>query len=773
VAGAGAGGLSEAVLDAVDRRLLDLLQRDFPLNARPFAAIGERLGLPEDEVLARVRRLKGTDKGRLIRQIGAIFDTTALGYKSTLVAMQVPEDEVDRAAAAAVNRHPGVSHNYQRDHAWNLWFTLAVPPDEDLEASVQTLVDQAGGYPYHLLPALSVFKIGVQLDMEGGNVSPLDSAQGDRPTPASAPSARDRAFIRELQEDIEIVPQPFAGIAERLGVSQEEVLAWLHEAKATGWLRRFAAVLSQRQAGYVANGMVAWRVPEDRIEKAAAVAASLPQISHCYQRPTYPDWPYNLFTLIHAKSREDCRAIAAKVSQATGVSDYVILFSTKEYKKERLKYFVSPEEVMTSSSQSLYADAQRYMPGGVNSPVRAFSAVGGEPLFIAKGEGPYIYDVDGRRYIDYVLSWGPLILGHAHPQVVSALKKAAERGISYGAPTTLETELAKRVVEAVPSIEMVRFVNSGTEATMSALRLARAYTGRSKIIKFEGCYHGHADFLLVRAGSGVATLGLPDSAGVPEGIAQDTLVAPYNDLQAVDRLFSENRAQIAAVIVEPVAGNMGVIPPEPGFLAGLRAVTKAEGALLVFDEVITGFRVAYGGAQALYGVAPDLTCLGKVIGGGLPVGAYGGRREIMAMVAPLGPVYQAGTLSGNPLAMTAGIETLKVLAEPGAYERLEERSARLAEGLRAAAEAARIPIFQTRVGSMFCTFFSTERVVDYASAKRSDTNRYARFFRAMLASGVYLAPSQFEAGFLSLAHSEQDIERTVQAAEAAFAGLGG
>jgi len=772
VAGAGAGGIGGAVLDAVDRRLLDLLQRDFPLDARPFAAIGERLGLPEEEVLARVRRLKGAETGRLIRQISAIFDTTALGYKSTLVAMQVPEDEVERAAAA-INRHPGVSHNYQRDHAWNLWFTLAVPPDEDLEASVQALVDETGGYPYRLLPALRAFKIGVQLDMEGaGDISPAESTQGSRATPAAAPSARDRAFIRELQEDIEIVPQPFAGVAERLGVSQEEVLAWLHEAKAAGWLRRFAAVLRQQQAGYVANGMAVWRVPEDSVEKAAAVAASLPQVSHCYQRPTYPDWPYNLFTLIHAKSREDCQAIAGRISQATGVSEYAILFSTKEYKKERVRYFVSAQEVMTSKSHILYTEAQRYMPGGVNSPVRAFSAVGGEPLFIAKGEGPYIYDVDGRRYIDYVLSWGPLILGHAHPQVVSALKEAAERGISYGAPTALETELAKRVVEAVLSIEMVRFVNSGTEATMSALRLARAYTGRSKIIKFEGCYHGHADFLLVRAGSGVTTLGLPDSAGVPEGIAQDTLVAPYNDLPAVDRLFSENRAQIAAVIVEPVAGNMGVIPPEPGFLAGLRAVTKAEGALLVFDEVVTGFRVAYGGAQALYGVTPDLTCLGKVVGGGLPVGTYGGRREIMEMVAPLGPVYQAGTLAGNPLTMTAGIETLKVLAEPGAYERLEERSTRLADGLRAAAKAAGVPVFQTRVGSMFCTFFSGERVVDYASAKRSDTSRYARFFRAMLASGVYLAPSQFEAGFLSLAHGEQDIERTVQAAEEAFAGIG-
>jgi glutamate-1-semialdehyde 2,1-aminomutase len=552
-------------------------------------------------------------------------------------------------------------------------------------------------------------------------------------------------------------------------VSQEEVLAWLQEAKAAGWLRRFAAVLHHRQAGYVANGMVAWRVPDDSIESVATFAASLPQVSHCYQRLTYPDWPYNLFTMIHAKSKESCQALAQKISQETGISDYVILVSTKEYKKARPKYFAPTEEVTTNRSRSLYAEAQRYMPGGVNSPVRAFCAVGGEPLFIARGEGPHIYDADGRRYIDYVLSWGALILGHAHPQVIGALQEAAERGISYGAPTALETELAKRVVEAVPSIEMVRFVNSGTEATMSALRLARAFTGRSKIIKFEGCYHGHADFLLVRAGSGVTTLGLPDSAGVPEAIAQDTLIAPYNDLQAVESLFSENRGDIAAVIVEPVAGNMGVIPPEPGFLEGMRKMTRAEGALLVFDEVITGFRVAYGGAQALYGITPDLTCLGKVIGGGLPVGAYGGRREIMEMVAPLGPVYQAGTLSGNPLSMTAGIETLKVLAQPGFYQRLEEKSARLAAGLRAAAEAARTPVFQTRVGSMFCTFFSAERVVDYASAKRSDTNKYALFFRAMLENGVYLAPSQFEAGFLSLAHSEQDIDRTIQAAEAALA----
>ena len=422
----------------------------------------------------------------------------------------------------------------------------------------------------------------------------------------------------------------------------------------------------------------------------------------------------------------------------------------------------------TTQSQALFAAAQRVIPGGVDSPVRAFRAVGGRPLFVERGQGPHLFDADGNRYIDYVLSWGPLILGHAHPRVAEALKRAVDRGTSYGAPIALETELAELVCEIVPSAHMVRFVNSGTEATMSALRLARAFTGRDKIIKFEGCYHGHADMLLVQAGSGVATLGLPDSPGVPKGAAQDTLVVPYNDLTAVETLFQTNPDQIAGVIVEPVAGNMGVVSPVEGFLGGLRELTQQHNALLIFDEVMTGFRVALGGAQALYGVIPDLTTLGKVIGGGLPVGAYAGRRDIMEMVAPVGPMYQAGTLSGNPLAMTAGIETLKVLREPGVFDALVTRTEYLCAGIGQAAHSAGIPVYQTQVGTMFCTYFTESPVTNWATASRSDVQRFGRFFQAMLERGVYIAPSQFEAGFMSTAHTGDVVEETIEAARTAF-----
>ncbi len=408
------------------------------------------------------------------------------------------------------------------------------------------------------------------------------------------------------------------------------------------------------------------------------------------------------------------------------------------------------------------------MPGGVNSPVRAFKAVGGEPPIIARGAGARMVDADGNEYVDYVGSWGPLILGHAHPAVVRALKETAERGTSFGATTELEVDLARLVCGAVPSIEQVRFVNSGTEATMSALRVARAFTGRDKILKFEGCYHGHSDGLLAKAGSGVATLGLPDSAGVPASFTAETLLAPYNDRPALERIFAERGNEIAALIVEAVPANMGVVLPADGFMRFMRDITAAHGALLIFDEVITGFRLAYGGAQALYGVLPDLTCLGKVIGGGLPVGAYGGRREMMSIVAPEGPVYQAGTLSGNPMAMAAGVATLRLLAEAGVYERLDEMGATLADGLREAARAAECDVTMTRIGSMMTVFFTAETPVDYASAKRADTERYGRFHRAMLEAGFYLPPAQFEAMFVSLAHTPADLTRTIEAARAAF-----
>ncbi len=422
-------------------------------------------------------------------------------------------------------------------------------------------------------------------------------------------------------------------------------------------------------------------------------------------------------------------------------------------------------------SRKLFEEAKKHIPGGVNSPVRAFRSVGGEPLFIKRAKGSKIVDADGKTYIDYVLSWGPMILGHAHPAVTAALKKAIANGTSFGAPTDLEITLAKMVKKALPSIELVRMVSSGTEATMSAIRVARGFTRRDKIVKFEGGYHGHDNSLLVKAGSGVATFGLPDSPGVPADLAKLTITIPYNDLDAFRDIASRDGDQIACIIVEPVAGNMGCVPPEPGFLEGLRRVCDQYGIILIFDEVMTGFRVAFGGAQQLYKIKPDLTCLGKVIGGGLPVGAFGGRREIMENVAPMGPIYQAGTLSGNPLAMTAGIETLKLLSRPGVYKSLEASSASLQQGLSEAAKEAGVPTTFNRVGSMFTGFFTDQKVKDFASAKTSDTSRFGKFFLSMLKNGVSLAPSQFEAAFVSLAHSRADISRTIEAARKSLKSL--
>lgn len=422
----------------------------------------------------------------------------------------------------------------------------------------------------------------------------------------------------------------------------------------------------------------------------------------------------------------------------------------------------------TTQSRALFKSAQSVIPGGVNSPVRAFRSVGGDPLFVKQAKGAMLEDVDGNKFVDYILSWGPMILGHAHAEVLRAVLSATKRGTSYGAPCVGEVELAELIVKTVSSIEQVRLVNSGTEAVMSAIRLARAFTKRDSILKFDGCYHGHADHLLVKAGSGVATLGIPDSPGVPQSFAQHTLTAPYNDIKTTEKLIHKHAKNLGAIIVEPVAGNMGVVPPTDEFLPWLRMITQKYDIQLIFDEVITGFRVHVGGAQSLYKVFPDLTCLGKIIGGGLPIGAYGGRKDLMQMIAPAGPVYQAGTLSGNPVAVAAGLETIRQLKKPGVYKELEKKSKELAEGLGEAAKYAKIPFYQTRVGSMLGGFFTEGPVTDYAGAKKSDTARYAKFFHGMLNHGIYLAPSQFEAMLLSTAHTSRHIRQTIVAAQEVF-----
>ncbi len=423
-------------------------------------------------------------------------------------------------------------------------------------------------------------------------------------------------------------------------------------------------------------------------------------------------------------------------------------------------------------SETLFQEAQKYIPGGVNSPVRAFRGVGGTPLFFKHAEGAYIYDEDDRRYIDYIGSWGPMILGHSDPRIKAALHAQVDLGVGYGAPTAIETDMARKVCELVPSIDLVRMVNSGTEATMSAIRLARGYTGRDKIVKFEGCYHGHVDSLLVKAGSGALTLGVPTSPGIPASLAEHTLTLTYNDIDSVRETFSTLGDQIAAIIVEPVAGNMNCVPPVPGFLEGLREVCDDFGAVLIFDEVMTGFRVSLGGAQGLYGVTPDLTTLGKIIGGGLPVGAFGGKREIMEHISPLGPVYQAGTLSGNPLAMAAGLTTLNAISEPGFHDRLSEKTRKLREGLKAVADAADIPLTVQGAGAMFGIFFTDEpEVTRFDQVMNCDVERFKRFFQGMLQEGIYLAPSAFEAGFTSAALSDEDIERTLDAARKVMATL--
>lgn len=567
--------------------------------------------------------------------------------------------------------------------------------------------------------------------------------------------------------------RPFAAIAAKLGLSEEILIQRVGQFLDDGRIRRFGAVVRHQDLGFVANAMVVWNVPDHRVREVGPIMAGFEEVTHCYQRLRRSNWPYNFYTMVHGQTREECVQAAQRIARAARLKHYRLLFSTKELKKSSMRYFEEKESVTVQKNKArsvtLFQEAVKYMPGGVNSPVRAFKSVNLNPVFISRGEGSKIYDVDGNEYIDYVGSWGPLILGHRHPRVREELERCLrEVGTSFGAPTEMENILAARLVAALPSLELVRLVNSGTEAAMSALRLARGYTGRNKIVKFEGCYHGHADFLLIKAGSGALTLGVPTSLGIPPGSAACTITSGYNNLEQLREIFRLEGEDIAAVIVEPVAGNMGVVPPEPGFLEGLRQITTDYGSLLIFDEVMTGFRVAYGGAQEKYGITPDLTCLGKIIGGGLPVGAYGGKREIMEQVAPAGPVYQAGTLSGNPLAVTAGISTLEVLRQPGVYEELEHKSSELARGLGESAREAGLEASFNRVGSMLCCFFTGQKVRDYNSACTANTVRFAAFFKSMLEQGVYLAPSQFEAAFVSLAHSQEEIYRTVEASRQAF-----
>jgi len=482
--------------------------------------------------------------------------------------------------------------------------------------------------------------------------------------------------------------------------------------------------------------------------------------------------PYTLTPLECFLKEESLAFSDGSVNEMWDNKPCVVQYSkihTLHFAKEII--LVTTNSLKTSKSEAIFAAAQKLMPGGVSSPVRAFKSVGGQPIVFDRVKGAYIWDVDGNQYIDYVGTWGPAICGHAHPKVIAALHDALEKGTSFGAPSELENVLAQMVINAVPSIEMVRFVNSGTEACMGVLRLMRAFTGRDKIIKFEGCYHGHADMFLVKAGSGVATLGLPDSPGVPKSTTRDTLTAPYNNIEAVKALFKDNPDTIAGVILEPVVGNSGFIPPDDGFLEDLRDITKQYGALLVFDEVMTGFRIAYGGAQEKFGVTPDLTTLGKVIGGGLPVGAYGGREDIMSMVAPAGPMYQAGTLSGNPLAMTAGIETLKLLEKSGTYEQLDKITQKLTDGLLQVAKETGHAVSCGQISAMFGMFFTGEQVHNYDDAKKSDLTKFKSFHRGMLERGIYLAPSQFEAGFTSLAHTDEDIDRTLAAAREVMSSL--
>lgn len=577
-------------------------------------------------------------------------------------------------------------------------------------------------------------------------------------------TAAERAILAICQDNLPASLTPYADIAAACNVTEAEVLELLQRMKASGAIRRFGATIRHQRTGWKHNAMLAWVATEAEAVQWAPVAATHPRISHIYFRPSSaPDWPYTLYTMTHGRSVEECAAVAQDLLAMWPLRSYANLRTLRELKKTSMIYF-SRENNMDAKSRQLYAEACRLMPGGVNSPVRACKNVHAEPLFIDYARGSHIFDVDGREYIDYVLSWGPMLLGHADPDVTGALLKAVPAGTSYGAPCPAEVTLAQAVVDALPAIEMTRMVNSGTEATMSALRLARGVTKRNKVIKFIGCYHGHADPFLAAAGSGVATLSLPGTPGVPAAVVQDTILVQYNDLEAATAAFSQYGEDIAAVIVEPVAANMGLVLSLPGFLDGLRRLCDEYRALLIFDEVITGFRLDYAGAQGRFNIHPDLATFGKIIGGGLPVGCFGGKRELMEHVAPQGDIYQAGTLSGNPLAMAAGIATLQKLKTCN-YAQLEKRVAKFAQELREVFAVKGIPVQIPAIASMFSIFFSNEPVVNFVQAKNCNQELFTKFYTQMRNQGIYLAPSAFETGMVSFAHSDADFEQTIAAAK--------
>lgn len=586
----------------------------------------------------------------------------------------------------------------------------------------------------------------------------------------------DWMVLERLQAGIPLCPRPFAEMASDVGIEEGEFLQRVQRLHAERVIRRLGPRVRHHRIGIEGNIMVVWRVPEKRKQEVGELFAASQHVSHCYLRPPFEGFPYNLYTMIHARDVDTAKGIVAELAEASALNDYLLLPTVRELKKTTPRY-LPPQIVrrairmipmITSKSEALFEEAQKLLPGGVNSPVRAFRSVGGVPRFISHGKGSRLWDVDGNEYIDLVMSWGPLILGHADERVTTAACAAVGRGSSFGAPTALEVRMAELILECFPSMDLVRMVNSGTEAVMSAIRVARAFTGRDKIIKFDGCWHGHADGLLVKAGSTGLQYAVPDSAGVPASYAEQTLVARFNDLDTVRALIDEHPDQVACLIVEPVAGNMGVVPPAAGFLQGLREITAAHGIVLLFDEVITGFRVARGGAQQLYGVTPDMTTLGKIVGGGFPVGAYGGKREIMERVSPLGPAVQAGTLAGNPVAMAAGIAVLEALAEKSTYVELERKSAALAAGLSAAAADAGVSTVCNRVGSMMTTFFSSAPIANADDIAQADKDAYSRYFHGMLERGVYMAPSYCEAAFLSTAHTDEDVQTIIAAAREAF-----